>query len=182
MASRATRVCEHCSKIYYGLGERFCSMKCYHEHAHPVPSRKVCEHCEKEFDVPYEKANNSYRHGVKFCSISCANEHQRTWYIDKHGYRCTSRTVNGKQRQCYEHREVMELHLGRKLLPTETVHHKNAIRSDNRIENLELWTGRHGKGARVSDRIANAVRLLTENGIRVSHNLNDFSAGIVLGG
>ena len=58
-------------------------------------------------------------------------------YVDRRGYRWIR--VDGKNVR--EHRHVMEMHLGRKLLPTEIVHHLNGVTTDNKVDNLEVMHG-----------------------------------------
>lgn len=85
------------------------------------------------------------------------------WHEDRNGYVCRfdrKDKNSGPNGFVYQHREVMAGVLGRTLSGSESVHHKNGNRSDNRPENLELWVKSQPTGQRVQDLLAWAHEII----------------------
>lgn len=60
----------------------------------------------------------------------------------------------------FEHILVLEAHLGRLLYADETVHHRNGVKDDNALGNLELWVKPQPSGIRATDAVKWASEIL----------------------
>jgi hypothetical protein len=89
--------------------------------------------------------------------------------IDKNGYvniylskdHPFYEAMKTRRQTIMEHRLVMAEHIGRPLKSHENVHHINGNRSDNRIENLELWSKLQPTGQRIEDKVEFALEILS---------------------
>ena len=147
----ADKPCQRCGAVFSptGANSRWCSDECCRGLA-------VCQHCDKSF-VPGKKTAR------KFCSRDCwddalypvgAKQLTGEGYVivkvPKGTPGCITHGAT-RDRWIFVHRYVVQQRLGRPLLKTETVHHRNGNKQDNADENLELWASRHGRGQRVAE-------------------------------
>ncbi len=135
---------------------------------------QACDMCGKERWVPLDKREPRFHHcrscnqrgqlgsnsrGWKGGRISNGNGYIKIYiYPEDFFYSMTN-----KIGYIFEHRLVMAKHLGRCLHLWEIVHHKNGIRNDNRIDNLQLVTDdRHKQITILENKIDRQTLMLNE--------------------
>ncbi len=150
-------ICKGCGKEFIPTHwrQKYCSRKCgwtHTNHNRVLPPNVFykCEICGKGVSK-YVSPSSFHKNAFRFCSRKCkgigmSGDEHPMWSggttIDR-GYTYIymphhpNADYKGRIRQ---HRFVFERYLGRLLLETEVVHHLNNNSSDNRIENLMLFS------------------------------------------
>jgi hypothetical protein len=142
-------VCENCGKEFdvphYREDAKFCSKACRRKRV-----EVVCQKCGNKFEATFYQTQNGE---AKYCSKKCMYEQLSIdrrgpgtpWFkggsVGKRGYRMiTVYDKDDKKKRMPEHRYVMEQHLGRKLLRSEDVHHRDGNKLNNELDNLRVMS------------------------------------------
>lgn len=159
-------VCVDCNKeFYYGAKYKRCTSCVYRRDKieRPEDLKKVIR---KRLNK--ESAQRRIDRGLPLDFVFKTGK-RGEGYLNKKGYRLMvwKDPVTKKHKRVYQHVLVVEEFLGRDLFDHERVHHKNGIRDDNRIENLELWSVGQPPGQRVEDKIKWYIEFLSIYGYKI---------------
>lgn len=144
-------MCPVCRSVFEPRASKdiYCSRSCYYEMKRLRKDRVVwTDEMRDRMSRRYTGSGNpmfgkgGWSNGKKRPEIS-GDKHPR-WkggrWISNDGYKIIENSQENNGERIMEHRKVVEEHIGRKLLDTEIVHHKNENKLDNRIENLEIMS------------------------------------------
>lgn len=153
--------CVVCEKEFIGKTSQ--QQTCSHECAGVLRRGERILHCERcGKEIPYTGYN-----GRRFCSKECRNAPLGSTYEKQMGYIMIKvgkeHPYTDRAGYIFQHRYVVEQQIRRYLGSHERVHHKNGEKSDNRPENLELWSVKDPAGQRLLDKAKNIVQKLPEN-------------------
>jgi hypothetical protein len=102
----------------------------------PAHYKRVLKHGHPQADIPIREVDGTghMSHGYKQINVPKKLRH-----------------LSRGKTKIAEHRFVMAEHMGRALSSDEHVHHINGVKTDNRLENLELWSTYHPSGQRIEE-------------------------------
>jgi hypothetical protein len=125
---------------------------------HGSPANKRCNRCKNK--IPFYTRRGDSNPCWKGGRTSCKDGYILiTLQPDDFFYSMSPKSQKG---HVFEHRLVMAKHIRRCLHSWEIVHHKNHVRDDNRIENLQLVSDDRHKQISILERRIKALEVKVE--------------------
>ena len=111
--------------------------------------KRVLAHGDPQADIPIRQSDGTghISHGYQQLNVPPELRH-----------------LSGGATKIAEQRLVIAQSLGRALSADEHVHHMNGVKTDNRPENLELWSTSHPSGQRIEDLLEFCMAMLDRYG------------------
>lgn len=174
--NKTTKSCSSCyllKKKYNTLTpnhwEKICSI-CSLNFTSKNGYKKFCDACKEKYNLKPHIVKNRRAHNQPLDYIPKHKAKNGEGHLAKSGYRYLTKCGHpncGRYGRILEHIFIMSEHLRRPIRKNEIIHHKNGIKHDNHIDNLELWHKGHPIGQRLEDKLNWAKTLLEEYGYTI---------------